>query len=460
MPPLAVSAPQPTQTRPSMPLGLRIRALQVILGKLVPVPEQWLLEGRERSKNNRPNGMSSMECIPCNEYKELIVAWRHALKWTDGLDRALSVMLASITSTKTVGDQLWLKIIGPAACGKSTLCEAVSVARTYVLPKSTIRGFHSGFKTDGNGKEDNSLISKLYNKTLVTKDGDTLLQSPNLGQVLSEARDIYDGTSRTHYRNTMSKDYDGIRMTWLLCGTSSLRSIDSSELGERFLDCVIMDGIDDELEDEILWRVANKASRSATIESNGKAESTYEPEMAKGMAMTGGYVEYLRENAIELLKAVSMDENALRKCTKLGKFVSYLRARPSLKQQENAERELAARLVSQHIRLAKCLAVVLNKNKVDEEVMKRVGLVALDTGRGQTMDIARTLYHTQLDGLETRTISYRLNCTMDNTRKLLRFLGKIGVVTTYQPEVKGIRKKARWKLTDRLYRLYAEVVES
>src|SRR5690606_35550052 len=140
--------------------------------------------------------------------------------------------------------------------------EAISVNQDYVVAKSTIRGFHSGFKTDGNGEEDNSLIDQIRDKTLVTKDGDTLLQSPNLGQILSEARDLYDSTSRTHYRNKMSRDYAGVRMTWLLCGTSSLREIDQSELGERFLDCVLMDDIDDELEDAILWRVANRVDRN------------------------------------------------------------------------------------------------------------------------------------------------------------------------------------------------------
>jgi len=292
----------------------------------------------------------------------------------------------------------------------------------------------------------------------VVKDGDTLLQAPNLGQILSEARDIYDGTSRTHYRNKMGKEYDGIRMTWLLCGTSSLRSIDSSELGERFLDCVIMDGIDDDLEDEILWRVANKASRSVTVESNGKAESTYEPELAKAMAMTGGYVEYLRQNAVPLLEAVIMDDTALRKCAKLGKFVSYLRARPSLRQQENAERELASRLVSQHIRLAKCVAVVLNRSEVDDEVMRRVRAVALDTGRGQTMDIAKHLYSAGGIGLEPRTIGLRIGVGIDATRTLLRFLAKIGMVEPFQTIEKGIKKKARWRLTDRLHQLYGEVV--
>ena len=230
--------------------GTKLERLELLLDRLVEIPEDWV---KEEGSNNSGG---DVQCLDCTSYEDMIDAWGKALKWTDGLDCALSVMLASITSTLSVGDPLWVKIISPPSGGKSVLCEALSVNRYHVIAKSTLRGFHSGF---GDGQEDHSLISKVNGKTLVMKDGDTLLQSPNLSQILSEGRDLYDGASRTSYRNKASKDYTGLRMTWILCGTSSLRSIDSSELGERFLDCVIMDGIDEELEEEILDRVVTQA---------------------------------------------------------------------------------------------------------------------------------------------------------------------------------------------------------
>ena len=148
-------------------------------------------------------------------------------------------------------------------------------------------------------------------------------------------RSLYDCTTRSHYKNKMGKDYVGVRMTWILCGTSSLRSIDSSELGERFVDCVVMEGIDDDLEDEILWRVANRADRNMAVLANGDVTTNYEPELALAMGLTGGYVDWLRENASQLLAQVQMNETHLRLCTRLGKFVAYMRARPSKQQDEN-----------------------------------------------------------------------------------------------------------------------------
>jgi len=564
----------------------------------------------ESAKRN--SGQAGMDCVDCVEFKKLINAWRKAMKWTDGLEHALTVMLAAIASTKAVGDQLWVKVIGPAACldgqtlihdpvdgtaksvkdrerrgkrfwvyslkdngvvgaaealppkrfapqpmyrvsfasgkqievtgghqfwngvsyvalctivdelqestsyalptitdnalqahrwkktigeaqietdaivrveyvgnrpyydfhvpetqnywagghfhhncGKSTLCEAISVNKRHVLAKSTIRGFHSGYKTDGGGEEDNSLVSLLFNKTLVTKDGDTLLQSPNLSQILSEARDIYDSTSRTHYRNTMSKDYEGVRMTWLLCGTSSLRSIDQSELGERFLDCVIMEGIDDDLEDSILWRVANRAERNVGIETDGKLETQYEPDLSHAMAITGGYVDYLRENASEKLPEISMSRETKMQCVKLGKFVSHMRARPSQHQEETAERELGARLVSQCVRLAKCLAFVLNRETVDDVVIRRVRRVAMDTSRGQTLNIVKGLYEYKEDGLTSASLALKMNHPESKLRSLLRFLQKINVVEKYTPK----NNRVRWRLTNRMYHLYGEIVD-
>lgn len=448
---------------PETGLAGRLTAAEGLLRLLSPIPENWATAQKKGAAKSSISGREVAEeglgCLPCTNYRQLVMAWRKAMKWTEGLDHGLSVALASVASTGSVGDQLWIKIIGPASCGKSTLAEAISVS-PYVVAKSTIRGFHSGYKVEGaDGEEvDVSLISQVAGKTLVTKDGDTLLQSPNLEQILSEARDIYDSTSRSHYRNNMGKDYLGIRMTWLLCGTSSLRQIDSSELGERFLDCVIMEGIDDDLEDEILMRVAHRADRALALEATGDITQQYEPEMANAMQLTGGYVNYLRENATDLLSTIDNPDWAKRLCTRLGKFVAHMRARPSSRQDETAEREFAARLVSQHIRLAKCLALVLNRKSVDKEVMRRVRRVSLDTSRGQTLDLVRHL-HGEIDGMENRTLSLLTSRPESKTKEMLRFLKMIGVVDQYvdTSSGKGMARRQKWVLTARMRKLYNEV---
>ena len=423
-----------------------MKGLLQVMTKIRVVPQDWMAADSVNAASGK------LVCKNCTTYSLLSNAWRKAMKWTDGLDHALTCMLATIASTNTVGDQLWMKIMGPASCGKSTLCEALSVDTEHVISKSTIRGFHSGYRESSDEMEDNSLINQLRGKTLVTKDGDTLLQTPNLGQVLSEARDLYDRTSRTSYRTKASKDYEGVSWTWLLAGTSSLRSIDSSELGERFLDCVIMDRIDPQLEDDILLRVANKSASSVDIEVNETVRSQHSPELAEAMELTGGYAKWLRNNTSKMLPAIEFSDHAKHQCIQIGKLVAYMRARPSTRQKEKAERELAARLVSQHVRLAKCLALVLNRKAVDEPVMSRVRRVGLDTCRGTVLEITKALYEAGDAGKELNSLMLFVNCGDAELRVLMRFLREIGVVQNFIT-----RNRRAYRLTPVVKELYRSV---
>lgn len=248
-------------------------------------------------------------------------------------------------------------------------------------------------------------------------------------------------------------------MTWLLCGTSSLRSIDQSELGERFLDVVIMEGIDDDLEDEILVRVANRVSNNLKREVGENSEVQQDPAMTVAMGLTGGYVNFLRENVVSLMNQLEVSAESLHKCTRLGKFVAFMRARPSSRQDETAEREFAPRLVSQHIRLAQCLAVVMNRKTLDEAVMERVRKTSFDTARGKTLEICRHLYGEE-EGLETRSLAMLLSTSEADVKTLLRFLKRIGVVEVkMKKSSRGYNPKPAWFLTQRLRKLWTEVHE-
>ena len=447
-----------TSTSSEDRLQRTLNNLEELLYLIKPVPESWLKAGGTGSDGPPVNS----EEEECRSYETMMEAWRQALAWTPGLDRALSCMLASVISTLSVGEQLWIKVIGPASCGKTTLCEALAVNKKFVDSKSTIRGFHSGYKSDGAGKEDNSLISKLHGKTLVTKDGDTLLQSPNLGQILSEARDIYDRTSRSHYRHGLNRSYEGVCLTWILCGTNSLKQLDSSELGERFLDCIIMERIDEDLENVIAMSASKKAINNILRESGEKTSSQHDKALSNAMLLTGGYVSHLRNNAKEILAKVvaGLDEDDLqRRCTAYGTFVAYLRARPSKKQDEVTERELAGRLSSQLTRLALCLAGVMGLSGVSQEVYEIVRRVAIDTARGRTLDIIRYLF-SRPEGCDTHAISVSLG-GQEKMGAMLKFLRNIGAIELKLPPPDKHTKnpKTRWYLSSTLRKLYSLTME-
>ena len=166
--------------------------------------------------------------------------------------------------------------------------------------------------------------------------------------------------------------------------------------------------------------------------------------MLQAMQLTGGYVGWLRDNGIDLYSTIVNPEWALRLCTRLGKFVAYMRARPSYRQEETAEREFSTRLVSQLVRLAKSLALVLNRPTVDDEVMRRVRRVALDTARGQTYNITKYLYEQDKDGALTNSISSHVSKSDERTRSMLRFMKLIGIVELFTPD-RLLRLCQRWQ---------------
>lgn len=434
-------------------LDARVQQLAELHSSFQMIPNEWRLG----KKTSSVNGSAHIDCIDCLSWVALQRSWKKSMKWTEGLDRALSIMLACIVSTKSSGSQLWCKVIGPPSCGKSTLCEAISVNKKHVIAKSTMRGFHSGYD-DGSGNN-HSPLEKMKDKTLVIKDGDALMRAPNIAQILSEMRDVYDRVSRSSYRTKASKDWEGINLTVILCGTGGLKELDASELGERYLEVKIMDSIDPDMEDDILNRVAHAAIRAVGIRANGTMASGMSPERLESYQLTGGYINYLCDNADELIPMIDFPEENIEVCKKLAKYVAYMRARPSKKQQETVERELGSRLLEQFIRLAICLAVVLQRKSIDDEVMRMVYKTALDTARGKTQQIASYLFQEGEEGMTADGIGIVVGESAQATVPLLRFLKKIGVVERFMPEG-VIRGKWLYRLTGRLQELYQGVINA
>jgi hypothetical protein len=427
---------------------------------IVDVPEHWVEEGKKSIKSD-----DELELLDCTEYSQLKDAWEDALQWTPSLNTTLSSMLATVASTKLQGDQLWLRVIGPPGSAKSTLCEAITTNRQYVKPISVQKGFHSGYKgSKEDAGKDSSLIPRIDGKTVITKDGDTLLASPNVAQILSEMRDFYDGTSRADYKNFKSSAYTGLRITFILAGTKSLRRLNKSYLGDRFIDCIIYDRGEQNfaLEQEILVRAASNALKRVRSHSSPDVKKQQDPAMTKAMQLTGGYVQYLRQNVEKLIKEVNCPEWVLTECIKLGEIVSCLRARPDKElEAEDQEVELPTRLTSQFVRLANTLAVVWNKRQVDEEVMSAVRKVATDTGRGITMSILDALYESN-DGLSCRQIALRLATSEATIRRNVAFLKTIGVVKgsakSNNSGARG-RKLHVFTIPGRIVRLYEALLD-
>lgn len=435
----------------------KLTALKQLLERLLPIPKDWV-EGR--SKEAVAKGKVELQTLPCRDWGVLVQAWDKAMVWDWGLEKTLAVMLSVVVSTDTPDDQLWVRVLSPPSTGKTTLSEALSVCRRYIKPLDTFSGLTSGYQSDKEGSENLSPIEKMRGKTVIVNDGDTLLQLPNLPQILSQLRAFFGRNLRSSYRNKMSADFEGYNTTFVVCGTESLRQLDTSELGERMLTCTLMERIDDARESAI---AVKGMTNLAVMMRSCRGEESAESEGARllhAKQLTGGYVAHLRENYSELLSAISdsNDASVISTCEKLAALVAYLRARPSTRQKEKAQREMSSRLSKQLFKLAMCSAAVMNRPTIDEPCMRIVRAVATDTASGRTMALVHELW--RYDARGGTNVSAMATVTGHDEKEesaLIKHLGRIGAVRRVPPPggVNGIY----YRLTPRMLELYAAVVQ-
>lgn len=441
-----------------LPLGKAIEVLNDLWALMQPVPPEWVTGDTSKHVANGFGGSAELLPRPCTLYAEVQQAWRKALRWRPDLDDALVAMLAVAISTEQVGDQLFLQVIGDAGSAKTRLCEAMLVSKTC-YPLDHLTGFHSGWK-DADGK-DYSLISRINRKTLITAEGNTLADSPHYIALMSQSRRIFDGSSGASYKNR-DEDlrYTGLRTPWIMAGTPALMNYDQSRLGDRFLKVWIGQPDEDE-KNAILKRVAFSAMRAVMQKSESDAHTQLSPELCEASCLTGGYIEYLKNNVCELLSQLVFDEDEVaERCAKLGEFVAGVRARPSEKKEAMDTKELPTRLTHQFVRFACCAAAVLNKKTIDKDVMRRVTKLGLDTCTGVTLKIVKKLYqHTavQTDGVSSDPLYLFVDMSLVDCKAMLRFMKQIELVDVRQDVEFGIKGKPKWRLTERMVGLYESV---
>ena len=441
-------------------ISLRVECLENLFGRLEPIPPEWITGGRKAAAAVKP-GSTELPLLPCTSWRELIPHWRRAMRWPrpgHGLDHGLACCLAVVTSTMAVGDQLWIKVIGAPSSGKTTIVEGLAVNRRYVYSKDSMTGLFSGFQVDAEGKEDLSMIKKVNGKTLVIKDADTLIQNPARTQIMSQFRAMYDRALRTEFKNRRSSDYEGLSVSVIICGTDSLYQMDTAELGERFLDVRVTDGVDVDSERATGIRAILDADQSIALEVNCSPMTQESPEKTAAKQYTGGFVEYLRGNAQSLIAGVRVTEGDAARLTDLGLLVAHLRGRPSSAQDTKHSRELCYRLGKQFHRLAKCLAVVLGKTEIDDDVWHRVRKVALDTCKGRMFDLLKAVIDFGPDGCEGRGVGMVVGRGTADVNKDLRYLRDVGACETFVPSKGGTAKTPRYRVSGHMAEIYESVV--
>lgn len=454
-----------------MPESGRKIMLDDLTTKIENAPHEWFT-AIPSAINDYSHHTGSMEALPCSTWSACEEAWIEAMRWRTDMGDALAVILAVCASTQQAGNQLFLDLIGSPGSAKTTMCRGLLVSR-HCVHLENVTKLISGFKKPKDGDKDCSFIARSNNKTWITCEFDTLGTSPQYHELMGKVRRIFDGeTSATYGNSDIDRIYTAMRTPWIRAGTPKMMDHDQSQLGDRFIRYILVDP--NEVEKREIAKRALQLEREAIIETaNCTAGSITDPKTRRAHGVTGGYVDWLRENVEEQLKLIEVSSAAEDYCIDLAVLSADLRARPQQNGYKGKEvveshdyKELPTRLARQNIRLASCLAVVLNRREVDADVLRIVRKVALDTAAGHSLNIAQWLCspnpklmdgrsYQECGGLANKTLEMWTGMSTERLLKYVTFLCKIDVLEWREARP----SHGAWVLTKRVYDLYLRVTK-
>ena len=443
----------------------RRQALAGLFAKVEDAPREWF-NSVSPIINGYAHHDKSVESLPCSTWAQCEAAWIDAMRWRQELSDAMATLLAVCASTMQGGNQLFMDLIGNPGSAKTTMCKGLLVSGNCVHLENVTK-LVSGYKLPGDADKDCSFISRANGKTWVTCEFDVLGSSPEYHQLMGKVRRIFDGETSTTYGNSdEDRLYTALRTPWIRAGTRRMMDHDQSQLGDRFLRFIIDDP--DNIERREIARSALRSERSAMVEMvNATAGSMVDPKTRLAHALTGGYVDWLRANIERHIGLIDVSAEVEDRCIDLAELCADLRARPNedkRKVETYDVKELPTRLSRQNIRMASCLAVVLNRKTVDADVLRIVRKVALDTAAGHSLNMVQWLCspnprdvgktYQESGGLMQPTLEVWTGMTPERMSRYLMFLSKIGVM-----EWRQVRQSYwAWMLTERIYDLYLRIM--
>lgn len=435
--------PQPQQS----PASQRVANLGKLLGRVEPLPQDVVEREKKVAKDQQ-----RLRPLPCRSWSEVVAAWADAVRWRQGLQDILVASLAVSISTQQQGEQIFLLVGGPPGAGKTRLVSALLVS-DHCEPFENFSGLFSGWRS-GFGDDDYSMLASINGKTLITPEGDVLVKAKDFPEKMSHLRRIFDGNITQRYKTLKNaRRYDGLRTPIIVAGTHvMIRAMSQPALGDRFIR-VFADQPNRSEERNILLHAGAGAWASVGQASNGRPDSQMSPKMTLAYRLTGGYVDHLRERASEIIDNVGGD--CIEDCADLALYTSFLRGRPDSdprnKTDEEARRELPARLVQQYTRLARCVAAVTGRPEVDDKVMRLVRKIAVDTSDSKMRTLC-TYIHSQSEtgGSYGSTLARWTGVSDQVMSDRLQYLREIGTLVS-------VNDDQQWKLSDAMMDVWDSV---
>jgi len=320
----------------------------------------------------------------------------HFNKWLEISDpHVLEVTLGSIVANRLGSNPVWLLLIAPPSGMKSELINALATTKfieplSDLTPKTLISGQHK----QELGQEP-SLLMRLDQRILSLKDFTTVLskRSEHLDEILSQLREIYDGSFRKIWGTGKELNWEG--HVGFIAGCTE--AIDKSRvvhsiLGERF----------------ILYRTIHenrmKIARKA-IENVNRVVP-----MRKELAeVTRQFLLPFSEGEITLPSIAKKHINMLIELSDLTAYgrVGIIRTRQGEVSYVPTP-EMPARLAQTFALLAQGIALIRKKRAVGDVEMKIIRKVAIDTMIHHRAKVMKVLFEAD-DDLTTTEVSQLVN---------------------------------------------------
>ena len=432
-------------------------------------PGDLMVDLPERESSPQEPKVPPLEPLPIESWHDLLrVLKENRIFLTPSLVKGLACMVAVSITTNLNEEPLWLYLNAPPSSGKTMLCLFLASDTEHCVSCDKLTGLHSGKKA---GKKDFSLIPLWKGKTVIIKDFTSVLtlQPNKQDEIFGELREIFDGESTATYRNGKNNKYTDTKFSMVAGVTDEIYVNSRAHLGERFFIIDITDdthGSKDHVQSVLLSKVRSiqNSFPSQKTEDSGKLDE----KMVMCRRAVLGYVKYLHKQ-MEIIAPPNMSEETVSKINSICRFIARVRAkvRREVGSGELLFRpraEAGFRLGTLLLKMAMGIAVVLQKDEVDTEVLNIIRKISRDTAKGFHFDIIRCLATVRKEemGFDRHKIGKRINISSASVDKRLKDLAELAIVERVEvPNNSGARGRHShlWRIAPRYLSLWRDLTE-
>ena len=381
------------------------------------------------------------------DWETLLSKFQDELEMNPEMEASLKLMLGVVYANR-IGryPQIWMFMVGPAGCGKTTLVNTLSrIENIQEISSFTKNTLVSGYK--GEGDNDPSLLPRLNGKMVVVKDYTEILSMhpQDMQEIAAQLRGAYDGYYNKGYGNNQFRTYVDIRFGMIACVTPAIYGNSTASLGERFLRWTVMDTESVDPINTIVRALMNVAGNKAT-------HADLAPYVARFFAREVDYDNAVQPTALDTLRIACM-----------GRMVALLRSEV---QKDNREQvlyrpttEIGTRPGEQLFRLGQGLCIVNDKKEFDREIMQMLLKTAYDSSTGYNLDIVRALYAASEEGISylgASEIAIRASMPTAKAMECLKDLTEFRVLNAQRvPVDDGTRReKTMYALSEMMRRVW------